>query len=153
MLRPGGRFLAKTPNKWHYMPLIARMTPRGFHRYYNRLRGRAVQDTFKTHYRANSPRAIRQLAEGSGLRLERVDLVERGPEYLRLSPLTYVIGRAYERFVNSSEMLSGFRILMIAEFRKPDAPGACVTETLRAQGCDGLIRQRVDLHHISMFLT
>lgn len=34
VLKPGGVFLAKTPNKWHYMPLVARATPLWFHRFY-----------------------------------------------------------------------------------------------------------------------
>ena len=40
VLRPGGVFLGKTPNKWHYVPLIARLTPHGFHRWVVRWRGR-----------------------------------------------------------------------------------------------------------------
>jgi SAM-dependent methyltransferase len=39
VLRPGGLLLFKTPNAMHYMPLIARATPHGFHRFVNRLRG------------------------------------------------------------------------------------------------------------------
>jgi SAM-dependent methyltransferase len=46
VLKPGGVFLAKTPNKWHYMPTIARLTPHAFHRFYNRMRGRNSEDTF-----------------------------------------------------------------------------------------------------------
>ncbi|MDE3052051.1 MAG: class I SAM-dependent methyltransferase, partial [Nitrospirota bacterium] len=45
VLKPGGRFLFKTPNKWHYMPLIARFTPLRFHQYINRIRGRSAEDT------------------------------------------------------------------------------------------------------------
>lgn len=119
VLRPGGRFLAKTPNKWHYMPLIARLTPHGFHRFYNKLRGRAGEDTFKTLYRANSRRDIFRLASGSGLLVGQLQLIERRPEYLRLHPATYVLGRAYEALVNGSDLLSRFRILLIAELLKP----------------------------------
>lgn len=46
VLKPGCRFVAKTPNKHHYMPLIARVAPPSFHRFANRLRGRAVADTY-----------------------------------------------------------------------------------------------------------
>ena len=59
VLKPGGRFLAKTPNKWHYMPAIARITPTWFHRFYNGLRGRQVTDTFPTRYRSNSATDVR----------------------------------------------------------------------------------------------
>ena len=41
VLKPGGVFLCLTPNKFHYVPLIASMTPHNFHEWYNRWRGRA----------------------------------------------------------------------------------------------------------------
>ncbi len=47
-------FLFKTPNKTHYMPTIARLTPHRFHPFVNRIRGRAEADTFPTRYRANT---------------------------------------------------------------------------------------------------
>lgn len=89
VLKPGGRFLFKTPNKWHYMPLIARFTPLKFHQHINRLRGRSTEDTFPTKYRANSPRQIRALAKASGFRVELIELIEGRPEYTRLTAITY----------------------------------------------------------------
>lgn len=118
VLRPGGRFLAKTPNKWHYMPLMARVTPHSFHRFYNRLRGRAGEDTFPTRYRANSRGAIHRLANASGMQVRRIDLVERRPEYLRVHPVTYLMGRAYEQLVNRVDAFAAFRILLIIELQK-----------------------------------
>lgn len=120
VLRPGGRFLAKTPNKWHYMPVMARLTPHGFHRFYNRLRGRSGEDTFITRYLANSRGAVSSLAGAAGLQVESIDLIERRPEYMRLHPVTYLFGWLYERLVNSSEALAGFRIVMIIELVKPE---------------------------------
>ena len=61
VLKPGGRLLFKTPNRWHYMPLIASMTRLVFHQYMNRKRGRKSEDTFPTLYRLNSERAVRKL--------------------------------------------------------------------------------------------
>lgn len=48
VLAPGGTFLFKTPNRGHYVPLVARWTPHRFHLWFNRLRGRAEADTFPT---------------------------------------------------------------------------------------------------------
>ena len=31
VLRPGGRFVAKTPNRFHYIPLASALTPHRFH--------------------------------------------------------------------------------------------------------------------------
>jgi SAM-dependent methyltransferase len=120
VLKPGGVFLAKTPNKWHYMPLIARLTPHSFHRLYNRLRGRAAVDTFPTRYRANSRGDLRRLARAAGFNVESVDIFESRPEYLRLNPITYAAGFVYERCVNATSLLEGVRILLMVEMRRPD---------------------------------
>lgn len=100
VLKPGGVFLFKTPNKWHYMPTIARLTPHGFHQYVNRLRGRAEVDTFPTRYRANCLGDVQRLAADSGLVVDRVERIEGRPEYLRMTWPTYLVGMVYERFVN-----------------------------------------------------
>lgn len=119
ILRPGGVFLGKTPNKRHYMPLIAQMTPFWFHRWVNRKRGRKEIDTFPTRYRANTPTDLEHLALNAGLLVDSFRLVEGRPEYLRLSSITYLVGLAYERLVNLSRLLAPFRILIIAVLRKP----------------------------------
>lgn len=119
VLKPGGVFLFKTPNKTHYMPTIARLTPHRFHQLVNRLRGRAAVDTFPTLYRANTKRAVQRLAASAGFAVEKIDRIEGRPEYLRISGPTYLLGAAYERLVNSTEWLAAFRILLIAELRKP----------------------------------
>ena len=119
VLKPGGRFLAKTPNKWHYMPIIARLTPTAFHRFYNRLRGREVIDTFPTQYRSNTKADVQAIAQASGLQLRRIDFIEGRPEYLRIFALTYVAGWLYERLVNTLPGLSGLRCVMIFELERP----------------------------------
>lgn len=124
VLRPGGVLLAKTPNKWHYMPFVARITPHAFHRFYNRLRGRAEVDTFPTRYLANSRAALARLAHNSGLKVMGVRFIESRPEYLRINVLLYTLGRLYERLVNSFEILAPFRILLIVELRKQEPAAA-----------------------------
>jgi hypothetical protein len=119
VLKPGGRFIAKTPNRNHYVPTIARATPVRFHRLYNRLRGRNAEDTFPTYYRANSRSQIKRLAHASGLHVEALELIEGRPEYLRLTPLTYVLGIAYERIVNFTPAFASWRVLLVVELRKP----------------------------------
>ena len=119
VLRPGGRFMAKTPNRSHYMPLIARITPHRFHRWVNRLRGRESEDTFPTRYRANTPADIARLARRAGLEVETIELVEGRPEYLRLTAPTYVVGWMYERLVNRFSALARFRVLLVISLFKP----------------------------------
>jgi SAM-dependent methyltransferase len=118
VLKPGGIFLFKTPNLWHYMPAIARFTPLWFHRFYNRVRGRAQIDTFPTLYRSNTEKTVHRLARMNGFRDSSTDLIEGRPEYLRLTVLTYIVGLLYERLVNAFEGLRRFRILLLAELRR-----------------------------------
>lgn len=117
ILKPGGLFMGKTPNKNHYMPLIARLTPLWFHRFYNKLRGRETEDTFPTCYRLNSIRDVKKRSEPFGFALERATLFEGRPEYLRISPLTYLPGILYERLVNGIPFLKRFSILLIVTLR------------------------------------
>lgn len=118
VLKLNGVFYFKTPNKWHYMPTIARLTPHQFHQYLNKLRGRATIDTFPTTYQINSPRKINYYAQSTGFSVKFVKLIEGRPEYLRFSPLTYLAGFLYERLVNSTQFFSRFRILTIACLEK-----------------------------------
>jgi len=118
VLKKGGCFLVKTPNKFHYMPLVASLTPTSFHRYVNRLRGRDSEDTFPTLYRVNSKRSVGRLSTETGFSSCKVSLIEGRPEYLRMYSLTYVFGYIYERFVNSSNIFQNFRILLIAVMQK-----------------------------------
>lgn len=120
VLKPGGILLFKTPNRSHYMPLIARLTPHSFHQFINKLRGREEMDTFPTRYLSNSREQINELAVKTGYELIGVELIEGRPEYLRLTFLTYLLGLIYERVVNSSDWLRRWRILLIAELRKSE---------------------------------
>ena len=118
VLKPGGLFLAKTPNKWHYMPIIARLTPIAFHRFYNRLRGREVADTFPTLYRCNTASAVQAHARAAGLTVRSVKMVEGRPEYLRLTAPTYFAGYLFERIVNAASWLSWARCVMVFELER-----------------------------------
>lgn len=120
VLKPGGCLLFKTPNRCHYMPLIARITPLWFHRFYNRLRGRSEVDTFPTRYKLNSRNSIEGFAKRSGFEVRQVRIVEGRPEYLRISGFTYLMGLLYERMVNSSNVFEGFRCVIYCQLEKPE---------------------------------
>jgi SAM-dependent methyltransferase len=120
VLRPGGKLLFKTPNRSHYMPVISRLTPHRFHQWVNKLRGRDETDTFPTRYKCNSPGDIAAIARAVGLQVDRLDLIEGRPEYLRISGVTYLAGMVYERIVNATDLFKRFRILIVATLSKPD---------------------------------
>jgi SAM-dependent methyltransferase len=112
VLKSGGIFIVKTPNKYHYMVLIARFTPTWFHTFYNNLRGRPSEDTFKTQYKINSKSDLYRIAESTGFSVEEFQLIEGRPEYLRIFAPLYLMGILYERFVN----LLGLNQLKIVYF-------------------------------------
>ena len=118
VLKTEGMFLGKTPNKYHYMPLISSMTPHFFHQYYNKFRGRDTEDTFPARYKANSKNALKKLSNKTGFRLEFFKRYEGRPEYLRKIPILKYLGLLYERIVNFSNLFSPFRILIIAVLKK-----------------------------------
>jgi SAM-dependent methyltransferase len=121
VLKPGGLFLAKTPNRNHYVAWTARLTPTRFHRFANRLRGRLDEDTFATCYRCNSKRQLRRLVAEQPLTIEFLEFQEGRPEYLRIFPLTYFCGILYERIVNALPLLARFRAVMVFGLRKSEA--------------------------------
>ncbi len=118
VLKPGGLYLSKTPNKTHYMPLIARLTPHSFHEYINEKRGRAAEDTFPTVYKINTRRDVKRIAEKAGFRVQTIHMVEGRSEYLRLWAPLYFGAWLYDQAVTKIPFLAGFRVFMIVVLEK-----------------------------------
>lgn len=118
VLKVGGLFFLKTPNKYHYVPLISKLTPISFHRFYNKLRGVNEQDVFPTRYKANDPKRLYHLAQLSGFEVMSINFFEGRPEYLRLFWFTYLCGLLFERLLNRFERLRIFRVIIIGKFQK-----------------------------------
>ena len=90
-----------------------------FHQFVNKMCGREVKDTFPTLYLANSVGQVEGLARNSGLEVIGLKGGEGRPIYLRLTAVTHLFGLLYERIVNTTSLLCRYRILFIAELRKP----------------------------------
>jgi SAM-dependent methyltransferase len=118
VLTPDGQAIILTPNRLHYVATAASLTPLWFHKTYNRWRGRNAEDTFPTHYRANTRRTLSRLFGQAGFSTEAMIQREMAPNYLTLSPVTFLAGVLYERVVNRSSFLSDWRVLLLARFRK-----------------------------------
>lgn len=119
LLRPGGHFIALTPSRFHYVSLLAAATPTGFHQWANERRGRDRSDTFPTVYRMNTRRRLRRLFDDVGMLAARIDMFEVPPHYLTFNVPSFLAGAAYERFVNSSDLLAGARVNIACVFTKP----------------------------------
>lgn len=118
VLRPGGRLLLLTPNRRHYVPLVARLLPHRLHVAYSRWRGVDARDVFPTAYRANTAGRLRALAEDAGLVIERLERFETEPEYLAFHVVPYALGVAYERLVNRVEALAALRVNLLLVARR-----------------------------------
>jgi SAM-dependent methyltransferase len=128
VLKPGGRFVFRTGNVWHYSYAISALTPHWFHRLVaNRVRGLAPEsvDPYPTRYRMNTRRDARRVLTRAGLREEELVTVEAEPSYLVFSTPSFLLGVAYERLVNRTPSLAGLRACLFGCFRKDAAaPGA-----------------------------
>ncbi len=118
VLRPNGKFVFLTPNRRHYVCLVARLTPLGFHRWFLARNGRPVRDVHPTLYRVNTPRRLRELASQTGFRLAEMELFEPAPAYLGWSWPTFLLGTFYERLVNRFDILQGFRVSILGALEK-----------------------------------
>lgn len=120
VLRPGGAMYCLTPNRYDYASIIAGLVPNRWHgRIVRFAEGRDEADTFPTYYRANTERAVRQLADMSGLDLRRIDHLNHNPSYLTFSPLLYRVGAAYDRAIASTRRLAWLRAWLFFELQKP----------------------------------
>jgi SAM-dependent methyltransferase len=122
VLRPGGVYVTRTPNLFHYVAFVSSVVPHSSHvRLAKTLRGQTAQDhdPWVTHYRANTAGALSTLATGAAFRVATLQLVEKEPSYGRASPLLFFPMMLYERLVNSSDMFCSFRSSIIAAFQKP----------------------------------
>ncbi len=117
VLKPGGVYIVKTPNIYHYIPCIARITPDWFHVFYNKLRGVSADDVFPTRYKVNSKKSFNENAKKAGFSIVEFQLVEGRPEYLRIFAPFYIVGVLYERIVNALN-LSQLKIVIFAVMKK-----------------------------------
>lgn len=125
ILKPGGVFLFRAPNLWHYVTLGALLTPHWFHRLVaNRLRGlpRDAADPCRAFYRMNTPPRVRSACRAAGLTEVETRMIEKEPSYGRSSRLLFFAFMIYERAVNSTGFLAGVRANLLGAWQKIPGP-------------------------------
>jgi SAM-dependent methyltransferase len=102
VLRPGGKLIFTTPNRYYYSCLIALLTPERLKaRYFQTVFGPDAYDHFPVRYRANTRRALAQVAAAAGLRIVRLEGLRHYPYYLMFSPVLFRAGILYDRAVTA----------------------------------------------------
>ncbi len=121
VLQRGGAYVFRTPNRWHYVSLFSSVTPHWVHELLaNRLRGRSAEDhdPYPTVYALNTQTAIERHAGRAGLRVERLDHVEKEPSYGMAARPLFLAFMAYERAVNATPWAAFLRSNIFAVLRK-----------------------------------
>ena len=121
VLSPGGAYVVRTPNRLHYVALVASATPHWFHQLAaNRLRdlGAEAHEPYPTFYALNTQAAFRRQSAEVGLRVETLRLVEKEPSYGMSSRALFLAMMAYERLVNATELAKDLRSNIFAVLRK-----------------------------------
>jgi SAM-dependent methyltransferase len=98
VLRPGGVVCIRTPNRWNYIALLARLIPNRNHaRLLERAKpGLAEKDVFPTLYRCNSLPAVRHALSKNGFDAA-VFGYEAEPSYLSFSSIAYALGVLHQK--------------------------------------------------------
>jgi ubiquinone/menaquinone biosynthesis C-methylase UbiE len=123
VLKPGGRILVLTPNRYSYKVLGAAITPHQFHIWMGRIRyGRGHEaDMYPTLYRCNSPGQIQRLARDIGLRITQSELITNGPTWFERFPGLFMLFDLFHRTIARQEALRHLRCALLVELQKPES--------------------------------
>jgi len=118
VLRPGGEIILFTTNANNYIPLLSRLTPdRLQDDILEKVLHRPGHESFPTHYKANSRKALQHLAGQAGLHLEEVIFVGN-PFYLAFSRPLFYLALLFEKLTDHAR-LQGLKLYLLAKLSKP----------------------------------
>ncbi len=118
VLRPGGKVVLITPNKYDYVSLIAAFTPYWVHRtLVSRIFQVPADDVFPTLYRANTISSLRKALLAAGFESVELEAINHHPAYLSFSPVLYRLGILYER-LTLNKHLAALRGSLLCIFQK-----------------------------------
>lgn len=124
VLKPGGKLILQTPNRYDYVSMIAHFTPFSFHRWVvPKVQNRAAEDVFPTRYRANTRGALMGAMRHGGLVPRDIEMFNQYPAYLMFSTVAFRLGMAYERLTTRFAALEGLRGWILGSAERPAEPG------------------------------
>jgi SAM-dependent methyltransferase len=121
VLRTGGTYTFRTPNRFHYVSMVAAATPHWFHELVaNRLRKlpNDAHEPYPTFHRLNTRRTIKSLAKQVGLEVVELRMIEKQPSYGMIARPVFLALSGYERLVNATRLLETFRSNILGVLRK-----------------------------------
>lgn len=122
VLKPGCSYWFRTTNLRHYVTVVSAVTPHWFHTWLlSAIGSKPDGGPWPTYYRVNTPSRARKLLDEAGYRDSELRMVETYPTYLTFSRIPFLIGVLYERTVNRTPRLSGFRLILNARATKGPA--------------------------------
>ena len=117
VLAPGGVFIFRTPNIYHYIPMLSRFLPMWLSNWSRNLPADA-HDPYPTVYKFNSAAQYRRILNETGFEILEMSMVEKEPSYGMKSRLLFFPMMVYERIVNYTEMLSWLRVNIFCAAKK-----------------------------------
>ena len=126
VLRPGGILAVLTPNRLSLFAFVSSLIPHGIKQALKeRLFGGHPEDTFRTYYRANTPRALDRMLRDTGFARERIEMLAgMWAFFIFNTPLALMV-RALERAQTHVPLLRACSTHIMGVWRKPLAAGAC----------------------------
>jgi SAM-dependent methyltransferase len=120
VLKPGGRFIALTPNRFHPAVMVSGMLPlRAKQRILKSTADIDDSDVFATWYRLNTTRQLRRYAQKFGLQVERLEAREFVPnDYLNFNVLGFFMSYTYYQAVRWTYCERWFGMAIDLIFRK-----------------------------------
>lgn len=121
VLKPGGKFIFLTPNRWHPAMIASHWLPYGLKQQILELTKRAdPQDVFPTCYLLNSARAVKQAVQRCGLEASELQTREIQPcGYLDFSVLGYFTSYAYFAAMRLTGLQRFFGMTLTGVLTKP----------------------------------
>ncbi len=118
VLRPGGKIIIVTPNKYDYVSVIAALTPYELHRaLISRIFRVPADDVYPTFYRSNTLSSMRKSLTSAGFVQQELETVNHYPAYLMFSPVLFRVGMLYER-LTSLNLFRSLRGSLLCMFEK-----------------------------------
>ena len=127
VLRPKGHFIFRTPNLWHYISFVAKLTPHWFHDLVaNRLRNMDAEShkPYPTFHRMNTRKSCFKYLTKAGFNIVLLKNIETEPSYAMASRFLFYPLMIWERVLNSSLVFENLRsnILCVACANKKMEP-------------------------------